>query len=66
MMILSMICLLYLFGFTVIIKAARENKKLLVSDLVMLVIAPCFVLPVVLLSFTSMFVNVNATFKRFD
>lgn len=65
MMTISII-LLYLFGLTVVISNAKRDGRLLVSDLVMLSIAPCLVLPVILLRITSLFVNVDNVVKYYD
>ena len=65
MMTISII-LLYLFGLTVVISNAKRDGRLLVSDLVMLSIAPCLVLPVILLRITSLFVNVDKVIKFYD
>ena len=60
------IILLYLFGLTVVISNAKRDGRLMVSDLVMLSIAPCLVLPVILLRITSLFVNVDKVIKFYD
>lgn len=65
MMTISII-LLYLFGLTVVISNAKRDGRLMVSDLVMLSIAPCLVLPVILLRITSLFVNVDKVIKFYD
>ena len=65
-MMISIICLLYCFGFTVIIKSARRKGKMITCDLIMLLIAPCFVLPVILMALSSMFMDIDSVVKRFD
>jgi len=65
MMIISII-LLYLFGTTVIISNARKDGRLMISDIVMLLVSPCMVLPILALRIASMFVNVDKVIKFYD
>lgn len=60
------IALLYLFGLTVVVSNAKKDGRLMVSDLVMLSIAPCLVIPVLLLRIVSLFVNVDKVVKYYD
>lgn len=65
MMTISII-LLYFFGITVVISNAKKEGTLMISDIVMLCIAPCIVMPVILLRIVSFFVNVDNVVKYYD
>ena len=65
MMTISII-LLYFFGSTVVIGNAKKEGRLTISDIVMISIAPCIVLPVIILRITSFFVNVDKVVKYYD
>lgn len=65
MMTISIV-LLYFFGITVVIGNAKKEGRLTISDLVMMSISPCIVLPVILLRITSFFVNVDNVVKYYD
>jgi hypothetical protein len=65
MMTISII-LLYLFGLTVVISNAKREGALKVSDLVMFLVAPCLLLPVLMLRLASFFVNVDTVIKFYD
>jgi hypothetical protein len=51
---------------TVVISSAKSDGALKVSDIVMIAISPCMLLPVICLKITSLFVDVNTIVKTFD
>ena len=65
-MIMTIIVLIYLAGLTVVISSAKSDGALKVSDIVMIAISPCMLLPVVCLRITSLFVDVDTVVKTFD
>ncbi len=53
-------------GITVIIRNAKDEGTLRVSDIVMMFIACFIVLPVICLRITSFFVDVDKVLKTYD
>lgn len=63
MFIKIIVVLFYLFGLLVVISNVKRDGRLLVSDLLMLLIAPCLVIPVIVLRVASIFINVDRVIK---
>ena len=65
-MTVMIVTLIYLMGITVVFSNAKREGTLKVSDIVMIIVSPCMLMPILCLRITSFFVDVDKVLKTYD
>jgi uncharacterized membrane protein len=65
-MMITILALIYLMGITVVFSNAKRDGMLKVSDVIMIIVSPCMLIPILCLRITSFFIDVEKVLKTYD
>lgn len=63
---ITILVLIYLMGITVVFSNAKRDGMLKVSDVIMIIVSPCMLIPILCLRITSFFIDVEKVLKTYD